>query len=96
MIGYGNLIIALVGDGPPTALKAYVSDPAAWPRDAFGRYELVHAALTFVIVGSFVLPIYLYRDIQRRTRSRSRAVGDPSMTPPTTNLLGGGQASPRL
>jgi len=72
MIGYANLIIALVGDGPPTALKAYASaNGGAWPGTAFGRYQLVHSVTTLVVVGCLAFPVYLARDIRRRSHDRS-------------------------
>jgi hypothetical protein len=66
MIGRGNLVIALVGDGPPAPLKAYAQQES-WPADAFGRYQLVHAALAVIIFGCLALPLLLARDIRQRT-----------------------------
>jgi MFS family permease len=72
MIGYGNLIIALIGDGPPFLLTSYVQY-AAWPPSRFGRYQTVHIALTAILVCTAIsFPIYLSRDIRFRTRPLSR------------------------
>ena len=68
MIGYSNLIIALVGDGPPEGLKSFVHY-AAWPADAFGRYQLVHAVLAFIIVCCVSFPLHLRREMRRRGKA---------------------------
>ena len=70
MIGYGNLIIALVGDGPPTALKAFASH-----ADSFDRYELIHGVLTAVLGCCIAFPLRLARDIrQREAKARGPAL----------------------
>ena len=64
MIGYGNLVIALVGDGPPTLLKAYVQT-SAWPLSKFSRYIVVQLTTTLIVVACLGFPIYLYRTRRR-------------------------------
>ena len=80
MIGYGNLIIAIVGDAPPIALQAYV-EGGLWPHDRWSRYQLIHGVLTAVVVCCMAMPLHLKRDIRRRTlRAPARVVatGRPS------------------
>lgn len=83
MIGYGNVVNALIGDAPPTGLKAYVDSPSAWPSSELVRYQVVHGALSIVLVACLYLPVYVFRDIRRRTAPCVRPV-DPSSTPPPT------------
>lgn len=48
IMGYGNLVIALVGDATPYALSWYIQDGAA-PTSRYARYSLIHALLQIAI-----------------------------------------------
>ena len=65
VLGYGGLFIALLSDGTPNLLNAYVLR-ARWPLTVHERYLAVHIALAVPIALSVALPIYLrsrsYRD----------------------------------
>ena len=68
MLGYGNLVIALVGDVSPYALVSYV-DRGPWPRTRRLRYTLVHAVLELgVLVCCALFPRALRRG-RRKTRA---------------------------
>jgi len=60
MIGYGNLIIAFVGNVPPYALNAFVSD-SAWLGSESNRYFAVHVGLLLGVVACIPLPVHLYK-----------------------------------
>lgn len=82
LLGYSNLVIALVGDGLPYLLNAYVSNGANQTitgvddvlvlrqESPAGRYEAVHLSLQILTLISFALPFYL--TCTRRSR-RNRA-----------------------
>ena len=64
LLGYGNLVIALVGDVPLSALNAFVlyttelGDPAA-------RYIMVHFVLQLALLGCLALPWYLHNQFRQ-------------------------------
>jgi MFS family permease len=60
LIGYGNVVIALVGDLPPSLLQSYALH-GLWPATVAARYQAVHAVLTVPLLGCAALPLYLYR-----------------------------------
>ncbi|KAK7248899.1 hypothetical protein SO694_000422111 [Aureococcus anophagefferens] len=51
LLGYGNLVIAVVGDGLPYACAAYAGG-APWPPSAAGRYVALHGALAAAVVAA--------------------------------------------
>lgn len=72
MMGYGNLVIAVFGDGPPYLLNAFIIN-AGWPATQSGRYAAVGVALAAPVVAlSLALPLLLYRqELRRRRRARA-------------------------
>jgi len=72
MLGYGNLIIALVGDTFPFLLTRFV-DSGTWPARRRSRYGLVHAVLQLLVLGCLGFPLYL-RAKQRRREQRRQHV----------------------
>merc|ERR1712087_103756 len=60
LVGYGNTIIAIVGNGPPTVLHAFVSDATAFGSVA-NRYLATHVSLMILIACCVALPIHLHR-----------------------------------
>ena len=51
LLGYGNLVVAIVGDGLPYACAAYAGG-APWPPAAAGRYVALHGALAAAVVAA--------------------------------------------
>ena len=72
LLGYGNLVLALLGDGPPYLLNAYVKQGSG--GSATDRYYLVHVGLQVALVCCLALPAYLHR--QHGTRRRQRRLAE--------------------
>ena len=70
-MGYGNLVIALVGDGLPYALNLYIAT-ASWPATVPGRYLVVNGALQLLSLSCLALPLQL-RASNERLRRAARA-----------------------
>ena len=71
LLGYGNLIIALVGDVPLSALNAFVLYTDVLGSES-ARYVLVHFVLQLAIVGCLALPWYLHKQhLVSRGRTRT-------------------------
>lgn len=81
LLGYGNLVIALVGDVPLAALNAFVVY-----TDSFGspsaRYLLVHFLLQIALIGCLAFPWYLHKQhLVSRGRSRPSLGGPEELMP---------------
>ena len=59
LLGYGNLVVAVVGDFPPYLLNTFVSESGAM-GSVSGRYFAVHLGLQVVLLSCLVLPFYLW------------------------------------
>ena len=78
VIGYANLIIALVGDGAPSLLSFYVLH-AAWPSSKYARFEFVKSILAAAICSCIAFPIYLVGERRRRAKKAMSRQLDPGM-----------------
>jgi len=58
LLGYGNLVIAVIGDGPLAGLDAFVM--SADVDDRPQRYQTVHFVLQLALVCCLALPWYLH------------------------------------
>lgn len=68
MVGYANLLIAIVGDGPPYALAAFIQR-GSFPSTESERYVFVHAGLMMGVVAlSIALPGHLWWAARVRTQ----------------------------
>ena len=67
LIGYGNLAIAIVGDGIPYALTAFVdADALSWSRAL--RYSIIHSLLALaILVSSIFFYLLLVSEYRRRS-----------------------------
>ena len=97
MMGYGNLVIAIVGDGLPYALNSYIAAAkhpgAAWPASAQGRYVLLNGAMQLVTLGCLALPLVLRRtNLELRKGSLAGAVGVMVAAAPMNGASFGPQA----
>ena len=79
-MGYGNLVIAVVGDGLPYALNSYIAaakhPEAAWPASVHGRYVLLNGAMQLITLGCLALPLVLRRtNLELRNGGHLAAAG---------------------
>ena len=63
LLGYGNLVVALVGDVPISALNAFVLFAESLGSTE-ARYRLVHGGLQLGIIACLALPWYLHKQQQ--------------------------------
>ena len=84
LLGYGNLVLALLGDGPPYLLNAYVADGGyATPTD---RYFIVHFGLQLLLLACLVLPAYLASEMGKAPGPVSVEMAD--VTVPNDEVAG--------
>jgi len=62
LVGYGNMVIAIIGNGPPSLLNFFVADATAVLDSVGNRYIAVHVGLLAVMTLACVaLPFHLHR-----------------------------------
>ena len=84
LLGYGNLVLALLGDGPPYLLNAYVADGGyATPTD---RYFIVHFGLQLLLLACLALPAYLASEMGKAPGPVSVEMAD--VTVPNDEVAG--------
>ena len=65
LLGYGNLIIALVGDVPLTLLNSFVVYTEEMGSQS-ARFLFVHFVLQLALIGCLVFPWYLHKQFSAR------------------------------
>ena len=65
LLGYGNLVIALVGDVPLSFLNAFVLYTDELGSES-ARYLLVHFGLQLALIGCLVLPFHLHNELSKQ------------------------------
>jgi len=67
MVGYANLLIAVLGDGPPYLLNAYIQGGQSSAEES-RRYMMVHACLMVLVAAvSVALPLQLWHAARQRS-----------------------------
>ena len=91
LLGYGNLVIALIGDVPLSALNAFVLYTDTLGSSA-ARYLLVHFLLQIALIGCLALPWYLHK---QHVVSRAAAGPLPEANAGDDEILGDDDPPPR-
>ena len=80
LLGYANLVIALLSDGPPYLLHKYVAS-ASWPSTPSGRYLAVNVALQLLLLACVALPVQLALSRSPRRRGTLSRAATPLYGP---------------
>ena len=79
LVGYGNLMVAILGDAPPYLFSAIVRN-GGFPHTVLGRYVAIHASLTVTATfAAIALTSHLYMSGKARRRRHTlsrRGKGD--------------------
>lgn len=91
MVGYANLFIALLGDGPPYLLTAFIRH-AIFPTTVAARYNSVHVGLQICISALAVaLPLHLAHSRSLRHQALLASTYRAAASARQSNMLGEGE-----